>query len=62
MTVGMVAGELNLSRVRVHQKIQAGDFPGAVQLADGTWLIPRKALDSNRNPKAGRPRTKKEKK
>lgn len=56
MTVGMVAGELGLSRGRVHQKLQAGDFPGAIQLSDGTWLIPRKALDATPKRNPGRPK------
>ena len=56
MTVGMVAGELGISRVRVHQKIARGDFPSAYQLADGTWLIERKDLAANRKPKTGRPK------
>lgn len=60
-TVGMVAGELGVSRVRVHQKIAAGDFPSAYQLTDGTWLIDANDLSANRNPKPGRPKTKKEK-
>lgn len=58
----MVAGELGVSRVRVHQKIAAGDFPSAYQLADGTWLIDGKDLPANSSPKIGRPKTKKEEK
>lgn len=56
MTVGMVAGELGISRARVHQKIAQGDFPSAFQLADGTWLIDRKDLAQNRVRNAGRPK------
>lgn len=57
MTVGMVARELNLSRERVHNKRRAGHFPSAFQLEDGTWLIGRKDLAQNRQPKpAGRPK------
>ena len=56
MSVGMVAGELGVSRGRVHQKIQAGDFPSAFQLADGTWLIEKKDLDRNRERNPGRPK------
>jgi hypothetical protein len=56
MTVGMVAGELSLSRGRVHQKIAAGDFPSAFQLSDGTWLIEKKDLERNRERNPGRPK------
>lgn len=55
-TVGMVAGELGLSRVRVHQKIAQGDFPSAFQLGDGTWLIEKKDLERNRVRNTGRPK------
>ncbi len=61
MSVGMVAGELGISRGRVHQKIAAGDFPSAFQLEDGTWLIDRKDLEKNRQRNPGRPRTKENK-
>jgi hypothetical protein len=55
-TVGMVAGELGISRQRVHYKIANGDFPSAFQLADGTWLIEKKDLETNRARKSGRPK------
>lgn len=55
MTVGLVAGELGVSRGRVHQKIAAGDFPSAFQLGDGTWLIDEKDLAANRDRRPGRP-------
>ncbi len=60
MSVGMVAGELGISRVRIHQKIAAGDFPSAFQLAGGTWLIDKKDLETNRVRNPGRPRIVKE--
>jgi len=55
MTVGMVAGELGISRQRVHYKIERGDFPSAFQLADGTWLIEKKDLESATARNPGRP-------
>jgi hypothetical protein len=55
-TVGMVAGELGISRQRVHYKIANGDFPSAFQLADGTWLIEKKDLERNRVRNPGRPK------
>lgn len=58
MSVGMVAGELGISRVRIHQKIAQGDFPSAFQLENGTWLIDRKDLAQNRVRNPGRPKTK----
>lgn len=61
MSVGMVAQALGKTRDGIHKKIQAGHFPSAFQLADGTWLIDKKDLaQAERNP--GRPRTKKESK
>ena len=51
MSVGMVAQALGKTRDGIHKKIQAGHFPSAFQLEDGTWLIDRKDLaQAARNP------------
>lgn len=57
-TVGMVAGELGVSRVRVHQLLADGRFPSAFQLDGGQWLIDHKDLATNRVRNPGRPKTK----
>ncbi len=56
MTVGMVAGELGISRDRVHQLIRAQRFPSAFQLASGQWLIEAKDVEATRVRANGRPR------
>lgn len=61
LTVGTVARELGVTRVRVHQLIAGGRFPSAFQLDGGQWLIDHKDLAVNRVRNPGRPKTKKEK-
>jgi excisionase family DNA binding protein len=59
LTVGTVARELGVSRVRVHQLLADGRFPSAFQLDGGQWLIDQKDLATNRVRNPGRPKTKK---
>ena len=46
LSVTEAAERLGITRARAYRWVAAGQFPGAVQLAGGHWLVKKAVLDA----------------